>query len=280
MADIPGSISKAASALLDLETSSATGAPVAFLDVAAGPGILSMYVFERMKASKLPGRITVTDFAPGMVDAARGRFASVEAETKASGVDVSFEVMDGQALAVADRSMTHVGCMFGIMFYPDRPKGLRELHRVLVPGGRAVVATWMSAGAGDIAADFAAYLGLPPLGSADPNDTSPGAAVRRMSEVGKDPDVLASELRAAGFESVGVHQVPTRFVSAEWAPFLAMLRSNPALGQFFTAAPADTDWDGAWRKFLGPGGPGAEKYCPNGTDLDVKWVANVAVATA
>ena len=35
--------------------------------------------------------------------------------------------------------------MFGLMFFPDRRKGFAELHRVLAPGGQALVSSWAPA---------------------------------------------------------------------------------------------------------------------------------------
>jgi len=40
--------------------------------------------------------------------------------------------------------------IFGLLFFPDHDRGLRELLRVLVPGGRAVVSTWAPPPRGDM----------------------------------------------------------------------------------------------------------------------------------
>jgi ubiquinone/menaquinone biosynthesis C-methylase UbiE len=273
LGNIPGSISIAASKLLRLEN------PIqklTFVDVASGPGVLSMEVLERMGESKLGGKVIVTDFAPGMIDAAKARVEAVrESGNFPTGVDVECTVMDGQALALPDASATHVGCMFGIMFYPDVAKGLRELRRILVPGGRCVVGTWRDAGAAHVTNDFAAYLGLP---SASGIESEAVAKLMRVAEIGKDPKALTDDLYAAGFSSVEIHAVPTTYRTSDWLPFLAMMRTNPAMGQFLAPAPADTDWEAEWKTFLTT--DGASKYLRNGVDLEVQWLANVAVASA
>ncbi len=278
LSNIPASISVAAAELLHLEEP-VHGLPITLLDVAAGPGILAMEALERMRHSKLNGRVIISDFAPGMIEAAQGRVDALRAAgTLAPNVQVECAVMDGQALALPDASVTHAGCMFGIMFYSDVAKGLRELRRVLVPGGRCVVGAWRDAGAAHITDDFAAFLGLP-SSKADTRGSETVTNLIKMIEIGKDPAVLEADLLTAGFSSVHVHAVPTTYRSPDWAPFLAMMRSNPAMSQYLAPAPPDTDWDAQWKAFLTTG-PGAAKYVANGVDLEVQWLANVAVATA
>jgi ubiquinone/menaquinone biosynthesis C-methylase UbiE len=100
------------------------------LDVAAGTGAFTWL------AAKRGARVLATDFAPAMVErlkarAAREHVAHVEAR-----------VMDGQKLDLPDASFDVAGSVFGLIFFPDRVQGFREMRRVLKPGGRAVVATW------------------------------------------------------------------------------------------------------------------------------------------
>jgi ubiquinone/menaquinone biosynthesis C-methylase UbiE len=99
------------------------------LDVAAGTGNFAF------AAARRGARVLATDFAPAMVDrlARKARDERLTVETA---------VMDGQALDLPEHSFDVAASIFGLLFFPDHDKGLRELVRVLVPGGRAVIATW------------------------------------------------------------------------------------------------------------------------------------------
>lgn len=264
---IPEAASEAALEALQVEVP-VGDLPVVFIDVAAGPGILAMLVAARLAASHIPGRVIITDFSPGMVDAAKKR---VEAATASgdvpSNITMTCQVMDAEALDVATASVTHAGCMFGIMFFPHRDVALRELRRVLVDSGRAVVGTWNVAGLAVIVDDFARYIGAPPSDASAP------------LQIGKDPERLREELLAAGFRDVTVKTATHRFTSPEWDGMLQMLRGNPMISQSFKGAPAETNWEAAWHAFLSPGGPGA-KYAEDGVNLAFDNVANLAIATA
>jgi ubiquinone/menaquinone biosynthesis C-methylase UbiE len=47
--------------------------------------------------------------------------------------------MDGHALDLDDGSFDRVGSQFGVMLFPDMPKGIREMARVVNPGGRVLL---------------------------------------------------------------------------------------------------------------------------------------------
>lgn len=100
------------------------------LDVATGPGTLAFGAAARA------ARVDAVDFSPGMIEELTRRAV-------AQGVsNLEGAVMDAQALSFPDASFDVAFCMFAYFFFPDRAKAFREMHRVLRPGGRALVATW------------------------------------------------------------------------------------------------------------------------------------------
>lgn len=52
------------------------------------------------------------------------------------------ETMDGMALSLPDASFDAAISVFGVILFPDAVGGMREIARVLKPGGRAAVVTW------------------------------------------------------------------------------------------------------------------------------------------
>jgi ubiquinone/menaquinone biosynthesis C-methylase UbiE len=97
-----------------------------FLDVAAGSGALSI------PAARLGAQVLATDVSPVMLErlAARARDEGLELETR---------VMDGHALELEDNLFDVSGSQFGVMLFPDMPRGVRELARVTKPGGRVLM---------------------------------------------------------------------------------------------------------------------------------------------
>ena len=114
---------------LDLLGLAGGAARLRLLDVAAGTGVVAI------EAARRGAEVLATDFAPGMVEVMRRRFAT-------EGLDARAEVMDGQALSLDDESFDLGTSTFGLIFFPDPLAGLRELRRVLRPGGRAGIASW------------------------------------------------------------------------------------------------------------------------------------------
>jgi SAM-dependent methyltransferase len=154
------------------------------LDVAAGPGTLALL------AAKRGCRVAAVDFASGMIDA-------LKAGATREGVTVDAQVADGQALPFADGSFDAAFSMFGLIFFPDRGKGLRELRRVLVPGGRAVVSSWQPMERFSMLSDI--FVALHDLLPSLPF----GGGKAPLGEPSEFPD----EMGAAGFESIAVEEV-------------------------------------------------------------------------
>jgi ubiquinone/menaquinone biosynthesis C-methylase UbiE len=97
-----------------------------FLDVAAGSGALSI------PAARLGAQVLATDHSPVMLERLRAR-------ARKEGLHVEPRVMDGQALELDDDSFDMAGSQFGVMLFPDMPKGISEMARVVRPGGRVLM---------------------------------------------------------------------------------------------------------------------------------------------
>ena len=63
-----------------------------------------------------------------------------EANAKAAGAEnMAFEQADAHSLRFDDESFDRVTCRFGVMYFGDHIQALREMRRVLKPGGRVVL---------------------------------------------------------------------------------------------------------------------------------------------
>jgi len=100
------------------------------LDVACGTGVLTREVVSRVGPT---GYVAGVDPGPGMLAVAR---------TLAPSVD--WREGMAESLPFGDRSFDAVVSQFGLMFFADRHRAIREMLRVLTPGGRLAVAVWDS----------------------------------------------------------------------------------------------------------------------------------------
>jgi ubiquinone/menaquinone biosynthesis C-methylase UbiE len=66
------------------------------------------------------------------------------ARSVGAGEGLSIEWRPGSAmkLPLADTTFDVVLCQQGLQFFPDRSVALREMHRVLAPGGRLALSVW------------------------------------------------------------------------------------------------------------------------------------------
>ena len=98
------------------------------LDVACGTGVVTRLAAEIVGSA---GKVTGLDLNPGMLAVARS--------TTPSDLSVEWIEANAEALPLADGTYDVVLCQMGLQFIPNKLAALREMRRVLGPGGRVHV---------------------------------------------------------------------------------------------------------------------------------------------
>jgi len=102
------------------------------LDVACGTGVLARLAVNAIGAA---GKVAGADLNEAMLAMAR-----VKAERV--GLSIEWRACDAAELSFPDQAFDAVLCQWGLEFFSDRPRALRQIARVLAPGGRLVVRVW------------------------------------------------------------------------------------------------------------------------------------------
>jgi ubiquinone/menaquinone biosynthesis C-methylase UbiE len=160
-----------------------------FLDVAAGSGALSI------PAARLDARVLATDQSPVMLELLRAR-------ARQEGLHIETRVMGGHALELDDNSFDMAGSQFGVMLFPDMPKGVSEMVRVVKLGGRVLIIAY-----GDPhKIEFLDFL-VGAIQSVRPDFDGPPMDPPPLEFQLADPEKLHKELSAAGLKDVKVETI-------------------------------------------------------------------------
>lgn len=191
-------------------------------DIGCGAGALSATVLERAD----PARVTGIEPSQGFRSVARATIADDRAEFRAG---------DAQTLPLDDGEEDISVSGLVLNFIPDQERAIREMCRIVRPGGTVAAYVWDYAGDMQLIRYFWDAVG----------DLFPGAA---KNDEGKQfpicqPEALADLFRAAGLQAVETSALdaPTVFGDFDdyWSPFL--LGQGPAGAQCVALSEGDRE---------------------------------------
>jgi ubiquinone/menaquinone biosynthesis C-methylase UbiE len=162
----------------------------AVLDVATGPGEPALTIAELVGEK---GKVLGIDVVVEMVEAARREASRRKAH------NVSFAVASAEVLPAQSNCFDAVVSRFGVMFFPDPVRAVREMLRVLKPGGHIALAAWHFAANNPfhytVSQVVGRYVKSPPLAEDAPD-------AFRFAQPGKLRAVLAEAGATAVSENV------------------------------------------------------------------------------
>jgi SAM-dependent methyltransferase len=214
------------------------------LELAAGAGDTGLMAAQRVAPD---GRAIITDGAQRMVDVARARAEELGV------TNAELRPMEAEWIDLPAASVDAVLCRWGLMLLVDPEAALREMRRVLRPGGRLAVAVWDAPEHNPwiaVAREALVRLGVLPPPPDEPGPFALASSVR-----------LADLIDAAGFDDVEVDTVDVTFDVASldaWWDHLAL--SSPRLSEAVAGlSPADhyrlrDAVDAAYAPWVGDGG--------------------------
>jgi SAM-dependent methyltransferase len=163
------------------------------LDIAAGAGEQSITAAMRVGPN---GSVLATDISSNILE-----FALQSA--KAEGLsNISTKVMDGENLTLGDGEFDVVISRVGLIYFPDQQRALREMRRVLRPGGRIAAIVYSTPDNNKFFSVPVSIIrrraSLPPPLPGQPGPFSLGA-----------DGVIETAFEKAGFNNIRVTKVPS-----------------------------------------------------------------------
>ena len=168
--------------------------PALVLDVATGTGDFAIQTCRMLPSASLTG----VDLSEGMMQVGRRK---VEQAGLAARID--FQREDCEALTFSDASFDAVTVAFGIRNFEHLDRGLREMCRVLRPGGHLVILELSTPDRPPMKQLYRIYSRLIPLmGRLVSHDRSAYTYLPQSIRAFPQGEVMSESIRRAGFSDV------------------------------------------------------------------------------
>lgn len=170
-------------------------APQRILDVATGTGDFALMAVDRLQPQSLIG----ADLSEGMLSVGREK---VERAGKSDIITLQKE--DCMALSFEDNTFDAVTVAYGVRNFEDLDRGLREMLRVLKPGGRLVIIELTSPVRFPMKQLFwlYAHVWMPLVGKLVSRDSRAYSYLPATMEAFPQGEMMQGIIEKAGFQSV------------------------------------------------------------------------------
>lgn len=174
----------------------ATGA-LNLLDVATGTADLALALAKGIPGSRVVG----VDISAGMLEVGRSKVRARDLEGR-----VRLDLGDGEQLPYEESSFGAVTVAFGVRNFENLEQGLRDMRRVLEPGGSLAVLEFSQPTAWPLRSLYLFYFKniLPRIGRLVSKDASAYTYLPNSVQAFPYGEAFAAKLREAGFKSVRV----------------------------------------------------------------------------
>ena len=171
------------------------------LDIAGGTGDLAARFVDIVGPS---GRVVLADINDSMLQVGRDKLL----DTGRLG-NIEFVQADGQCLPFPDDSFDCITIAFGLRNVTDKDAALRDMHRVLKPGGRLLVLEFSKPQNELLGRAYDAYSFnvLPLMGRLVANDSESYQYLAESIRVHPDQETLKEMMEDAGFGRCEYHNM-------------------------------------------------------------------------
>jgi len=187
--------------------------PQHILDIATGTGDFALLLSKRIK----PQHITGADISEGMMAVGREK-------VKQEGLQdvISFQHEDCMKLSFPDETFDAVTSAYGVRNFQDLDKGLREMQRVLRPGGHLLIVELTPPPRFPMKQLFwlYAHVVMPLIGRLISHDNSAYTYLPASMEAFPQPEEMEGILHRAGFTDVLWRRftfgISTMYLAEKW----------------------------------------------------------------